>query len=878
VSIRAWWSRLRGSVRGRDALELEMNREMQFHLDMAARRNVERGMSPADAARQAKLAFGSAEAFREEGREASRARLLENLTGDIRYALRGLRRSPSFTVAAILTVALGIGASTAIFTVVNAVLLRPMPIPRPDDVAYVGWVWAKGGDISSLSAFQYEFVRDHQRAFEAVTTYRTDELHLGNESASQPLRGLRVAGDFFGVIGIRPRLGRAFAARELETDAPVVILSDAVWRSRFGSDTGIVGRQIRLDGESRTVIGILPRTFQFPPAPLNTGFIVPLLVRANPADEGHNSEVIVRLREGMAPAARDAALRAMSDAFRAAHPALAPEGERFRLFTHTEASVGSAFRHTLWVLLGAVTLVLLIACANTATLLVARAWARQREIAVRASLGAGRARIVQQLLTEGLVLSGLAAAVGVLFSIGAVRGFVAVAPQVLPAGVEPDVDVRVLAYAVAASLVTGLLFGLATGVPAIRTRLQSVMLAGSRGASTGGTRVREALVFFQTSIAVILLAGATILTASFTRLIRVDPGFEADRVLAVRLGRLPPDYDPARRAALVDRLLERVRALPGVERVAVAPNPPLERGMNFPVDVPEHPERGMGAVELRHVSPEYLATLGIPLRGGRDFDERDASGVAPVAIVNEAFARRFWDGASGTGRAIRIGHFKDQWRVGPAAQHETRVIGVAADIHEIGLDRPARPTVLIPQTHGSGRTPILLVRGASPALMDALRSTIVAEDPRLAPTVESLSSVLTRSVAAPRFRTLLVGSFAVFALLLAGVGIYGVIASVVQQRQRELGIRLALGATRASVTTAVVRRCLLNVMAGAVAGLGAFLAARQVLSAWLYGITPGDPMVLAAAIGVLVAVALLASWIPARRAGRIDPAMALRLD
>jgi putative ABC transport system permease protein len=878
MSIRAWWTRLRGSVRGQDGLEREMNQEMQFHLEMATRRNVERGMAPAAAARQAKLTFGSAEAFREEGREASRARVLENLAGDVRYALRGLRRSPSFTVAAILTVALGIGASTAIFTVVNAVLLRPMPIPRPDDVGYVGWVWVKGGEIPSLSAFQYEFVRDHNRVFEAVATYNTDELYLGSESASQPLRGLRVSGDFFGVIGIRPRLGRTFDPRELESDAPVMILGDAVWRSRFGADTGVVGRQVELDGKSRTVVGILPPSFQFPPAPLNTGFLVPLLVRANPADEGHNSQAIVRLRGDMSPAAREAALQAMSDAFRAAHPALAPVGERFKLFTHTEAFVGSAFRHTLWVLLGAVTLVLLIACANTATLLVARAWARQREIAVRASLGAARARIVQQLLTEGLVLSGLAAAVGVLFSVAAVRAFVAFAPQVLPAGVEPDIDVRVLAYAVAASLVTGLLFGLATGVPAARTRLQSVMLAGARGASAGGTRVREALVFFQTSIAVVLLAGATILAASFTRLIRVEPGFEAERVVAVRLERLPPDYDPARRAALVDRLLERVRALPGVERVASAPNPPLERGMNFPVDVPEHPERGMGAVELRHVSPAYLATLGIPLRGGRDFDERDASGGEPVAIVNEAFARHFWDGAPGTGRAIRIGYLKDRWRVGPAARHETRVIGVAADIHEIGLDRPARPTVLIPRAHESGRTPILLVRGASPALMDALRSAVVAEDPRLAPTVESLSSVLTRSVAAPRFRTMLVGSFAVFALLLAGVGIYGVIASVVQQRQREIGIRLALGATRASVSTAVVRRCLLNVTGGAVAGLVAFVAARQVLKAWLYGITPGDPAVLAAAIAVLAAVALLASWIPARRATRIDPATALRLD
>lgn len=880
MSTPAWWSRLRGSLFRKDALEREMNREIEFHLDMATRRNLERGMTPQDAARQAKLAFGGAEAFREEAREAHRARVVENLAADIRYAVRGLRRSPSFTVAAILTVALGLGASTAIFTVVNAALLRPVPIPRPDDFTYLGWVWAKGGEIPALTAFQYEFVRDHSRAFDAVATYGTAEVHVGNESASPPLRGLRVSGDFFGVIGIPPRLGRAFDARELETQAPVVILGQDAWRSRFGADPAILGRQILLDGESRTVVGILPPEFTFPPAPLHTGFVEPVAVHANPGDEGHNSDVIGRLRQGLSPAGRAAEVQALTGAFRAAFPALAPDGESFRLFRHTEVQVGSAVRDTLWVLLGAVILLLLIACANTATLLLTRAWSRQREIAVRASIGAGPARIVQQLFTEGIVLSAAAATIGVLFSVAAVRGFVALAPNVLPAGVEPGLDGRVLAYAAAATLITGLLFGLAAGVPALRTRLQSVLLVGAPGAGAGGTRLREALVFLQTTLAVVLLAGATLLTASFARLIRVDPGFDADGVIAVRLGRLPPEYDPARRRLLVNRLLERIQALPGVERVATAPSLPLERGLNFPVDIPERPELGMGAVELRVVSPHYLATLGIPLRGGRDFTESDVTGAEPVAIVNEAFARRFWEGLPATGRPIRIGHFKDRWTVGPAGQHETRVIGVAADIHEMGLDRPARPTVLVTEEPGAGGPRVLLVRGGgrSSALLDAVRRVVLAEEPGLAPTVERLSSVVSRSVAGPRFRTLLVGSFAASALLLAAVGIYGVIASVVQQRQREIGIRLALGATRAAVARDVVGRCLANVTASALVGLLLFRAARHVLSSWLYDITPGDPRVLGAAIAVLGAVALLASWVPVRRAGRIDPATALRLE
>ena len=900
MTLRAWWSRVRGSLRRDDGLEREMDREMESHLEMSTRRNVERGMTPQAARRHSKLAFGSAEAFKEEAREAHRARIAENLISDVRFALRSLRRSPPFTVAAVLTVALGIGASTAMFTVVNAVLLRPLPIPHPEDFTYVGWAWSEGDHVAALTDLQYEFVRDHNRAFEAVAAYRPQDAHLGDASTAQPARGLRVSSGFFRTTGFRPRHGRAFDARELEVDgAAVVILGDGVWRSRFGADPGILGRQIHLDGKPHTVVGVLPPEFQFPPAAQYTGFLVPLVVDADPAERGNNTNVIGRMRPGASEEARAADVGTLSSAFRAAYASLTAEGGSFRLFTHVDVHVGVLGR-TLWVLFGAVSLVLLIACANTATLLLVRASARQREIAVRASIGAGPLRILQQLLTEGLVLSLMAASIGVLFSIIALRSFLAAAPTALPAGAEPGIDWRVLVYTVAVTVVTGLAFGLAAAVPAYRTRLRSALLGGVHGTS-GSTRIREALVFLQTTVAVVLLAGAALLTASFTRLSRVDPGFDADRVIAVRLGRLPPEYDPARRALLVDRLLERVRALPGVEHAAAAPSLPLERGLNFPVDIAERPELAIGAVELRFVSPDYLATLGVPLRGGRDFDDSDVAGAEPVAIVNEAFARHFWDDASPLGRTIQIGHFRDRWRVAPGMRHQTRVVGVAADIHELGLDRAPRPTVLLPRAQAAEervargestpdeptmlpppqavqRAPVLLVRVTSPALLDAVRGEVVAEEPKLAPVVERLSAVVSRSVAEPRFRTLLVVAFAGFALLLAGIGIYGVIASVVQQRWREIGIRLALGASRGAVVTAVVRRCLANATAGTLAGLLAFSAVRFVLSSWLYGITPGDPRVLAFTVAVLGLVAAFASWIPARRATHIDPATALRLE
>ncbi|HSA56970.1 MAG TPA: ABC transporter permease [Gemmatimonadaceae bacterium] len=877
MTWREWWSRVRGSLRRDETLEREMEREMAHHLEMATRRNLDRGLTPEAARRQAKLAFGSAEAFKEEAREAHRARTAESLVSDVRFALRSLRRSPAFTIAAVLTLALGIGASAAIFTVVNAVLLRPLPIPQPEDFRYVGWAWAPNNHIPALTDLQYEFVRDHNRVFDAVAAYRTQEVHLGDESAAQPIRGLRVSSGFFGTMGIPPRLGRGFEANELETEAPVVILSDHVWRTRLGADSGILGRQIRLDGEPRTVVGVLPPEFHFPAAPEHTGYLVPLAVRGNPNDEGHNTDVIGRLRHGTPDAMRDADLRSLSAAFRAAHPSVTDTGS-FRLFTHVEAYVGSALERTLWLLFGAISLVLLIACANTATLLLVRAAARQREIAVRVSIGAGPRRILQQLLTEGLVLSSIAATLGVLLSIVALRVFLAAAPGALPAGAEAGVDARVLAFAVAISAVTGVAFGLAAGIPAYRARLQSVLLGGAHGGTAGGRRLRDALVFLQTAVAIVLLAGASLLAASFTRLIRVDPGFDADRVVAVGLGRLPPEYDAARRELLVNRLLERVRALPGVEHVAAAPNLPLERGLNFPIDVPERPELAIGAVELRFVSPGYLATLGIPLRGGRHFDDGDVAGAEPVAIVNEAFARHFWQEASPVGRSIRIGHFRDRWRIGPAGRHETRVIGVAADIHEVGLDRPARPTVLVPRAQNAEGTPVLLVRGETTALPGVLRKEIVAEEPRLAPVVQRLSRVVSRSVAAPRFRTMLVGAFAGFALLLAGIGIYGVIASGVQHRRREIALRLALGASGAAVATAVSRRCLAHVAAGALVGLIGFWGMRRVLTSWLFDMTPGDPLVLTGTVAMLALVAGFASWIPTRRATRVDPATSLRLD
>ena len=853
-----------------------MEREMAFHLEMSAQRNLTRGMTPDAAKRQAKLAFGSVEAAREEARGAYRARVAENIVNDARFALRVLRRAPSFAVTAILTVALGIGASTAIFSVVDAVLLRPLPIPQPQDFTYLGWQWAKGNDVPALTSFQYEFVREHNRTLAGVATYRTDESSLGDD-ASAPTRGLRVGGDFFHVIGFMPRLGRAFDARELETGGPsVVILGDAAWRTRFGADRGIVGQPVRVGGEARVVVGVMPPDFRFPPATGHEGFLVPFAVRADPSDEGHNTEALGRFRPGTSESQREADLQALTQLFRVAHPMLAPgAGESFRRFSHRDVHAGSIQR-TLWILFGAVSLLLLIACANTATLMLVRASVRQREIAVRASIGAGPGRILQQLLTEGLMLAAIASSLGVLAGMLAVKAFLAAAPSALPAGMNPQLDIRVLGFAAAIAIGTGLTFGLAAAVPSFRSRLQLGIAAQSRSV-TGGSRTRDTLIFLETSAAVVLLAGATLLITSFARLMRVDPGFDADRVVAVKLGRLPPGYNPARRDQLVDRLLERLRAVPTVENAAAAPNLPLERGMNFPVDTRERPDLAIGAVELRSVTPGYFATLGIPLIAGRDFGRDETEGGEPVAIVNQAFAQRFWGDTTPVNRTIQVGHFKDRW-VRPEMARQTRVIGVVRNIHEVGLDRAPRPTVLLPRSQSGSDTPVLLVRGTSRGLAGIVRAEVMAEESQLTPTVEPLNAALHRSVAAPRFRMLLIGTFAGSALLLAGIGIYGVIASLVQQRMREIGIRVALGASRTSVAMSVVRRCLVSVTVGTVAGLGVFWTLRRVLTTMLFNTPTGDVRLLGTAVLVLAIVATCAAWIPTRRAVRVDPATTLRVD
>jgi predicted permease len=869
-------ARLRGSA-DRDSVESQMKEEMQFHVDKAIERYVGQGLAPREARRRARIDFGAMEAVKEDAREASRARPVEHIANDLRFAWRSLRRSPAFTIAAVLTVALGIGANTAVFSVVHGVL-GSLPLPRPQDIAYVGWKWDDRASIPALTGYQFEYVRRNAKTFQAITTYQSSDAALGDEVDAPMAHGLRASADFFTVLGITPSQGRGFTADEdRHNGADVVVISDALWRGPLNADPAILGRTLRLGGTTRTVIGVMPAAYRFPADPERTDFIAPLGLETNIRDEGHNYTAVARAKDGSTLEQRAAEVAALTRAFQREHPELANEKERFLLFTHTEAFVGD-LQKTLWIFFGAVTLVLVIACANTANLLLVRSVGREREIAVRAALGAGRGRIFQQLLTEGLVVSSMAAVVGMAVGFVALRTILGRVPGSIPRASEVGVDGSVLAYVLAVTLGTGVLFGLAAALPARRLRLQDTLKAIR---STGARRrARDVLVFVETTLAVVLLSGAGLLIASYARLQSVDPGFDPTKVIAVRLGRPPAVYASAEsRERLEADVLARVRAVPGVVAAAAASNFPLERGLNFPVDTPDHPELAIGGTELRAVTAGYISALRLTLRAGRDFEAQDASDGERVAIVNEKFARHFWPGKDAPGQIIQVGHFRDKW-IEPALNRPTRVIGVVSDMKEIGLDRAVRPTVMLLRTQArDGSRPAVIVRAERPdVVMAGIRAALAEVDPRLQPELERMTAIVGRSIAVPRFRMLILSVFAACALLLAAIGIYGVVAALVQQQTREIGVRMALGATQRSVALGVLRRCMTLVGSGAVAGTLLALALTRTLTGMLFGVAPNDPRTFVVVLTVLCAVGVAAGYIPARRAARLDPTRALRAE
>ncbi|HEY3026115.1 MAG TPA: ABC transporter permease [Pyrinomonadaceae bacterium] len=801
------------------------------------------------------------------------------LLKDLRYGIRMMLKKPGFTLIAFFTLALGIGANTAIFTVVNAVLLRPLPYPGSEKLMEVGRAFPGNDFGSNVSEPKFVFLRDNNQSFEAVTATvgMGSNTYLSDESQTEYIRGWRVSAEFFRVLGVLPARGRGFTKEE---DSPagerVVILSDGFWRRRFGSETGIIGKTITLNDNAYAVVGIMPPGFEYFGA---QDVFVPMGVNPASKNEGHNWTVIGRLKQGVTTDHARSELNLVFEKFRATYPKQAQENETFGARNWRLNMTGNV-RELLWILLGAVSLVLLIACANVANLQLTRAAARQKEMAIRMALGGGSWRLIRQLLTEGVVLALIGGCGGLLLAIWGLNAMRTLLPEgMIPRADEVSLDWRVLVFCFAVSLLTGIVFGLAPALQILRVDVNGALKegAGKIGAGSVRGRLRSVLVVVEVALALALTVGAGLLLKTFANLRNVEPGFEAQNLLGFQISPRGKNYDTvAKINDLYLRGLERFRGLPGVEAAAVTNKLPLDAWFNLPYKLAGKSE-WTGSTEYRLVSPDYFRVMKMAMRQGRPFHENDTIGAEPVVIVNEAFARRNFANDEPLGRQLYAGF-------DPAMR---RVIGVVNETKQRSLDVAAPATVFIPFTQApegmSGvlrQSSFVLRTTGDPLLLSAaIRSEVGQLDPGLpVRNLRSMEQLVGRSIAPQRFNLSLLSLFSGLGLLLAAVGIYGVMAYSVSQRTHEIGLRMALGAQARDVLKLVVKQGMALALVGVAMGLIASFALTRLMKGLLFGVSATDPATLAAVALLLTCVALLACYIPARRATKVDPLVALRYE
>jgi putative ABC transport system permease protein len=820
-----------------------------------------------------------------------------SLLQDLRFAARVLVRKPAFTVVALLTLGLAIGANTAIFSVVNALMLRPLPFPESDEIVQLERGYPDGAS-TAVAAPKFLYWREHSTVFEHVATYDTlgSGFNMTGDGPPERVTGSRVSRDFFKVFAVRPMAGREFLPEEdLPNAAKVVILSHGLWKRRLGGDPGLIGKPVRLNGEPYTVVGIMPAGFQFP---ATAELWTPVGLDPATREKANYLEISARLKEGVTREQAQAEMTVLGDRFRKAFPDEMSEREGVLVETLQDRLYGN-LRPALLVLLGTVGLVLLIACANLANLQLARAAARRREVALRTALGASSARIVAQLLTESLLLAFAGGALGVLLGAWTIQPLLALSPATQAAQIgaaalpEIGIDGTVLLFAFGVSLLSGLLFGLAPALQAARPNLNDPLKQDSTR-STGGRAGRVArisLVVAEVAVALLVVMGATLLARSFSGILSTDPGFKPDGVMTMKLSLPEARYGtPVALEQLSRQIRERVAALPGVRSAAVASTLPLEMGPDLPFTIEGKytgGEEGVGGAQFRTSTAGYFETLGIRLAEGRFLTEADSRSSEPVALVNEAAVRRFWPDGRALGSRITIGQpFVPEL----ADAQPRRIVGIVKDVREVGLDWDVPPIIYMPIGQVNPQLTVLFVRllpislavridGNASGLLKAIQREIWAVDPQQPITnVVSMEEIVARSVGNHRFNMVLMSALAFLALVLAGVGIYGVLSYLVTQRTREIGVRMALGATAGQVLGLILRQGLAAVGIGVAIGLGLVLAGTRMLRSLLVGVSATDPLTFLVAAVALTAVALIASSIPARRASAMDPLVALRRE
>jgi putative ABC transport system permease protein len=802
------------------------------------------------------------------------------LLRDLRFGLRTLAKTPVFTCAVVFTLALGIGANTAVFTVTNAVLLRPFPFRDSEQIVSITSRDATKENGGTL--LRFELVRDYNRSFQSVAVWTNDNLNLTGSGEPLQVPVARVSPSFFLMLDVQPQLGRVFTQEEgTPAGRPVVMLSDAIWRTRYHADPSVVGSVVTLDSVANTVVGILPADAQFPfmpkadifsPRYFEFSLMTPQRLRLG---VGYLS-IVARLRTGTSIAEANNELSLLNQLYREQNPT-APDASPTTMMTAKSLrdEVVGDVRPKVLILSGAVALVLLIACANVASLLLSRALSRKREIATRVAVGASRGAIVRQLLTESIMLSLIAGVLGVGLGWAATRALAIWGASQVPQGFSINLDVPVLLFTLAISLLAGISFGIFPAVQLVRADLNATLRAEGRSASPGrsGSKTRVLLVIGQIALSLVLLIAAGLLSRSFNRLLHVDPGFDAHNLLTMNVSLSTTKYaKPDQQIAFFDDVLQRVSSQPGIRSVAISATLPLTFKRITPVlpqGQPDVPLAQRPFVDIEAISPRWFETTRVPMRSGRTFTNADNATAPPVVVVNETFARQYWPGQSSVGKKIAIGRRPD-----PAL-----VVGVAADIKNQGLQKDPQAQLYLPFPQLPWSDMNLLVRTDVPpgAAVATVRSQIAAVDGNQPVNeIQTAEDVIDNSRAQPRFTMLLIGGFSGTALVLAIVGVYGVLSYSVGQRRQEFGIRLALGAHRIDLLRMVMRQGLLLALVGILAGLGASLMMTRLLENVLYRTGSRDLATFVFVPVVFLLVAALASYLPARRAMKVEPVETLK--